>query len=544
MRSPRPFDTTVNVIETDPAGLAALRLPRDDLMLERADGPDRYVLAEGPFDHYERTLRVEPIDKGTVRVTETIDWKVAIPVWEPLFRPLVRAMSRRSEPPEVESTGEIVDPPWWAPPARLDARAATILSRLCVISMLAGYLGTLLSQTLSFAADEFGASSTAQGTVLAVVRIGVLLSVGLAFLADRRGRRALVLVCAFGGVAMAAVGAAAPNLVVLTGAQTISRGFATALALLLAVIAAEEMPAGARAYGASVLTMTAALGAGGAVALVSLADLAPWAWRIPYVAPILVLPAITAVHREVPESRRFVRPHAKATMAGHRGRLALLSTAAFLGLIFYAPVTQFQVDFLREEHGFSSLMITIYTMVTMTPGGIGVIVGGRLADTKGRRVVGAIGTIGGAALVTLTYQLSGPGIWLTAICGSIIGALTVPALAVYGPELFPTALRARANGWITAAGVVGSATGLRIAGQMRDRFDSYGPAIAMLAAGPLLVAVLVIAFYPETARVELEDLNPEDQLGAPGDPAAAPELVGDDLLSAGSRELRDPVADG
>ncbi|MCB0977210.1 MAG: MFS transporter [Acidimicrobiales bacterium] len=540
----KSFDTTVNIIETDAAGVAALRLPRDDLMLEQVEGPDRFGVAEGPFDHYERTLAVDELDDGRFRVTETIDWKVAIPVWEPLFRPLMRAMSRRSEPPDPTPAGEIVSPPWWAPPARIDARAATILSRLCVISMLAGYLGTLLSQTLSFAADEFGASSTAQGTVLAVVRIGVLLSVALAFMADRRGRRALVLVCAFGGVAMATLGAVAPNLFVLTATQTVSRGFATALALLLAVIAAEEMPAGARAYGASVLTMTAALGAGGAVALVSLADLAPWAWRIPYVAPIFVLPAIKAVHSQVPESRRFVTPHGKATMAGHRGRLALLATAAFLGLLFYAPVSQFQVDFLREEHGFSSPMITLYTMVTMTPGGIGVIVGGRLADTKGRRIVGAIGTIGGALLVTLTYQLAGAGIWLTAICGSIIGALTVPALAVYGPELFPTALRARANGWITAAGVAGSATGLRLAGQMRDHFDSYGPAIAMLAIGPLLVAVLVVAFYPETARVELEDLNPEDQVSGTESIVGAPSTGVSGLFSGRRRQAGDPVADG
>lgn len=507
--------TTVNTIETDAAGLAALRTPRDDLLRERSDGDDRFGLDEGPFVRYERDLAVDALDDGRFRVTETVRWKVAIPVWEPLFRPLVRTMTARSEPPEPTTPGEIKNPPWWAPPARLDARAAAVLSRLCVIAMLSGYLGTLISQTLSFAADEFGASSSAQGAVLAFVRIGVLLSVAVTFLADRRGRSALVMACAYGGVALAALGALSPNLVVLGGTQTISRGFATALTLLLAVIAAEEMPSGGRAYAASVLAMTAALGAGMAVALVALADLAPWAWRIPYAVPLLVLPAIRSVHGKIPESRRFVRPHARATMSGHRSRLALLAIVAFLGLVFYAPVSQFQVDFLRDEHGFSSLQITLFTMATSTPGGIGIIVGGRLADTRGRRIVGAVGTIGGASLMTLTYAVSGSWIWMTAVFGSIVGALTVPALAVYGPELFPTSLRARANGWISAAGVAGSATGLVFAGRLRDHFDSYGPAIAMLAIGPLLVAALVLALYPETAHVELEDLNPEDRLADP-----------------------------
>lgn len=510
-----PVSTTVNTIDTDAEGLASLRVPRDDLVLEKADGDDRFTLAEGPFDHYERTLAVEPLDGDRLRVTETIHWHVAIPIWEPMFRPLVRAMSKRSEPPEPQDPDQPIKPPWWSPPARLDARASTVLGRLCFLSMLAGYLGTLITQTLSFAADEFGASSTAQGTVLATVRLGVLIAVVISFVADRRGRRALLMVCATGGVAMAAVGALSPNLIALGATQTVSRGFATALALLLAVIAAEEMPAGARAYAASVLTMTAALGGGAAVALVSLADLAPWAWRIPYAAPLLALPAMRAVHRQIPESRRFVRPHGKATMSGHRHRLALLSAAAFLGLLFYSPVSQFQVDYLRTEHSFTSLQITLYTIVTMTPGGIGVVVGGHLADTKGRRVVGAVGTLGGAALITTTYQLTGNLIWLTAVVGSIVGALTVPALAVYGPELFPTALRARANGWITAAGVAGSASGLVLAGRIHDHFGTYGPAIAMLAVGPLLVTSLVLTLYPETANVELEALNPEDRITPP-----------------------------
>ena len=34
--------------------------------------------------------------------------------------------------------------------------------------------------------------------------------------------------------------------------------------------------------------------------------------------------------------------------------------------------------------------------------------------------------------------------------------------------------------------------------------------MAILAIGPILLAVLVILLYPETAGLELETLNPED----------------------------------
>jgi hypothetical protein len=62
---------------------------------------------------------------------------------------------------------------------------------------------------------------------------------------------------------------------------------------------------------------------------------------------------------------------------------------------------------------------------------------------------------------------------------------------------------------ITALG--GSAVGLVLAGHLADGFGRIGPAMAVLTVGPALVAILVIAFYPETAGQELEELNPEDR---------------------------------
>jgi MFS family permease len=112
-------------------------------------------------------------------------------------------------------------------------------------------------------------------------------------------------------------------------------------------------------------------------------------------------------------------------------------------------------------------------------------------------------------------------VWLVlaSLVGSIVTAVTVPALAVYGPELFPTSLRGRANGYLSLAGVLGSGVGLAIAGRLADHFGRFGPGIALLGVGPLIVAALVVALYPETAHLELEELNPED---APATALATP----------------------
>ena len=503
--------TNTTSFTVDAAGLAALRVPRADLLLERTDGPDHFVLAEGPFAHYDRTLTVVPAGEA-YEVTETIQWELAIPIWGRLFRPLMRRTLVRTGPPILPADGEPpARAPWWSPPTRLTARSTQVLSRLCGLALLSGYLGTIITQTLTFAGDQFGASTTARGTTLAAVRLGVLFSLGIMALADRRGRQKLLIVSAIGGSVAAAAGALAPNLLVLGGTQTVSRSFSTAMGLLIAVTAAEEMPAGVRAYAVSVLAMTAALGAGVAVLLLPVADAAPWAWRLIYVVPLLMLPWFLAVGRRLPESQRFERQHGiKTTLAGHRKRLLLLGSTAFFGLLFFAPNTQFQNDFLRDEHGFSALQLTLFTLGTSTPAGIGIVIGGRLADIRGRRLVGTVGTVGGVILLAINYQVGGPWLWVFSILGSMVAAATVPALAVYGPELFPTALRGKANGLISLAGVTGSATGLILGGRMQEHFGRFGPGIAILGIGPLVVAGLVVAFYPETAHRELEELNPED----------------------------------
>jgi MFS family permease len=112
---------------------------------------------------------------------------------------------------------------------------------------------------------------------------------------------------------------------------------------------------------------------------------------------------------------------------------------------------------------------------------------------------------------TVFYFVSGASLWITSIVSNIIGAAAIPALGVYGPELFPTSLRGRANGAITIVGLAGSVAGLALVGLVADQAGSIGPGMAIVGAGPMLVALLVAVGFPETARRELEDLNPEDR---------------------------------
>ena len=497
----RPLRTATAEATVDSAGLAAALEPRRGLVLERADGEGRFVAAAGPVAAYLRTVRSEPVEEGRHRVRQTVEYRLDLPFFGVLFRyPLHR---------ELRRIGPRSSVPWWAPPDRLDARSAQALAALCALSVVIGYLGTVLTQTITFAADEFGAGKGAQGVALALARADVAVALVLVAMADRRGRRRVLLLSSTVGCVLTATGALAPSLYALAASQVLTRGFVTAAAIVLTVAAAEEMPKGSRAYAVSLLAMAAALGAGVCVFLLRLASLAG-GWRLLFAFSLLGLPAVKAVAGRLSESRRFKAPHEKVAMAGHGRRFWLLAASAFLFNLFFTPASQFGNEFLRTEQGFDAARISLFTILTATPGGIGVVVGGRLAE-RGRRTVGAVALVAGVGATVMMYRSSGWPLWAWAVAGSVVGGATIPALGVYGPELFPTSLRGKANGIIAVLGRIGSVVGLVAAGLLADRFDErLGPAMALLALGPATLALLVLVAYPETAHTELEDLNPED----------------------------------
>ena len=168
-------------VSSEQAARERLSEPRADcLVLEREVAPGRFEAVEGPYRRYQRTLTT-----AGGEVTERTEFRLAVALWPMLFTPLFRSALRRRLPP-----GKV---PWWAPSDRVDPTSGTVLGLLCCASLITGYLGTLITQTITFAADEFSSSDSAQGATLAAVRVGVLGSVAIAALADRAGRRRALL---------------------------------------------------------------------------------------------------------------------------------------------------------------------------------------------------------------------------------------------------------------------------------------------------------------------------------------------------------------
>lgn len=489
----------------DPGVVATLERPRDDLVLEVLDDDGSYRQATGPFTSYQRTLTV---DRSRRAVRETTTFRYAIPWFAWVFALPVRwSLARRGTAPTRRHGGG--GGPWWAPPDRLDPRTLSVLGLLAAASMSSAFVNTLFTQTVNFAADDFGVSASGVGVAGSVVRAGIVFVLPVAALADRAGRRRMVTAMAVGAPLVTAAGALAPTFPILVATQAVGRPLGLALDFLVAVVATEEMPRNSRAYAVSILAMASGLGAGIAVIALPLADLSPGAWRLVYVVALIWLAVAVDIARRLPETRRFERPHVVAPRLD-RGRFAVIAAVALLTNLFVAPASLFQNGYLKDVRGFSATEISIFTLATATPAGIGLILGGKVADVRGRKLLIATVLPLATVLGVVSFSIGGPVMWGATFLAGTLGGVTYPALAVYRTELFPTGNRGRAAGLLTATALLGGIGGLLVMGTLLDRDWSHGRVMAILASAQLVVIVVVLRWYPETAHQELESLNPED----------------------------------
>ena len=408
-------------------------------------------------------------------------------------------------------------PSWLLLPPEFGERHRKVLLLVGLASMLVAFTNTLFTQTVAFAADEFHVSNSAQGLGSAIVRWGILISLPIVARADARGRRPMIVALSWAAPLVCALGALSPNFAVLVATQTIGRPLGLTLDILLAVLVIEEMPADSRAYATGLLAVLSGLGAGVAVASLPLADISLSSWRWIYVMSLVWLPVALAVTRGLPESIRFVERrtsflgHARGVArSGFTRNLGRICSVVFLTNIFIATMSIFQNRYLKETRGYSALLVALFTTATSSPAAIGLVIGGRVADARGRRRLGALMVPVGAALLAMSFATHGATMWWLAIAGAMGLGLAYPAMAVYRGELFPTHQRGLAGGLIMTSSLVGGSIGLVGAGRAVDAGASYGSVMLTLLVFPVIASVVVWMRYPETAHLALEEINPVD----------------------------------
>ena len=318
--------------------------------------------------------------------------------------PRVRARVDGSDPPPPPRRWPIV------PPVPFTTEQAARLAALAFVALVANFCGGLLTQNGDAVTDTFHQSDEALGLALAIARIGVLVSLVVIALADRLGRRKLILFSLAGACVANAVAGLAPSFEVFTGAQLFTRAFVNACLVVAGIAAVEEAPEGARAFATAMYALALGVGIALGVIFLPFADLGNYGWRISFLVSAGALFFLPFIGRQLRETQRYTTLVGQTVQRGrlrevfastYRARFLLLGLVAFVTNVFIAPSSQLTNRYLTRAHDFSNSDVAGFRTVTAgLPGLIGVLLAGRLAESRGRRPVAIVGL-----LVATAFQM-------------------------------------------------------------------------------------------------------------------------------------------
>lgn len=365
-------------------------------------------------------------------------------------------------------------------------------------------------------ADQAGLSGTKLGVGLAILRLASLGGLPLTGLADRFGRRRMLIVTVGLGLVLTILSAASPGYWWFVAIFACGRPLLSATNALSEVIAAEQTDSTGRAKAMALVAAAYGIGAGLTAIIHSLASNA-LGFRGYFLLAIVPLALLPLVNRWVSEPDRFAievaaREHVVPVLGAvgpkFRRRLMILATLGFALSFITGPANSFVFLYAQNIVHLSGVLTAAMVVCAGATGLIGLLVGRWMADHLGRRVTGALGMAGLGVCGVAMY--AGPRYALVGgyVLGIMFGSIFAPAGGALVNELFPTAVRASASGWFLAAGVVGAVAGLVVFGAVAD----VGSRFALAAQCTFIPAALMaIGFWglPETKGRELEDLWPD-----------------------------------
>ncbi len=397
---------------------------------------------------------------------------------------------------------------------------------LLALTIYASYLQALPGMTAPFLAAELGLDDAHITAIAGFVSLGAFGSAALARMADRHGRRRLVVSCFALLPVLSLASALAPGIVSYTVAQIGVSALMGALFTGIVVVMIERASELRRAAGQAWFGLAGAAGGGLAVGLAALGDSMPWGWRGFWLVAALPLLAIEPVRRALGETDRFTRARDDGHVAASRTRDLFRGPwrRRSIALLFVAtlrPIALIATSLWTFYYMVKSLALSPATasLIFFIGGGIGLLgnpVGAWLANEWGRRPTAVWGSAVAVASGIAFYWIPlGPWavtelIALTTVNQAATAAFSV-ADRLLGSELFPTPLRATFSGvvglMVAGAGLVAN-FGLSF---LVEPLGGLVPAISWLSVVTFVPATLIfLTAVPETRGMSLEEAAGED----------------------------------
>lgn len=381
-----------------------------------------------------------------------------------------------------------------------------IVFLLGIVAFVAGYGGSQMAHTLPYARLSLDMTEGNMSMLFAIVRAVSLLGVAFSVVADRKGRKD-PLIAAFGLLALGSLLTAfVPTTAVYVVSQSVVRIAVIAIAALGMVLLAEELSPEIRAYGMGLYGLAGSLGVGTGLLLLPIAEGADTGWRILFALAGLGLFAIPMLMRFLPESKAFTPGRPISFIAALKMGLGRhfwpLAGVSFFVSAFSAPAFDFVLERLINDLAWDASAARFLLIAASGLGAIGLLVGGHMADSTGRRPTAAIslavGLVGGLGFYLLD---SGWFLAISIFLATLGATMLTPALGALRAELFPTRVRATSAAWVTNAAILGSISGFLIGAALIDRIG-LPLTVAALGSG-LVISILLILRLPETKGMDL-----------------------------------------
>lgn len=422
-------------------------------------------------------------------------------------------MSSRPATPEVTH----MTPYLWALMAMLASATVFDAFNIAILSTVAPVIQKL-----------HGLNHTQWGLVNLIIRIGAVVSFFILMLADRFGRRAVITLTILGYALFTGLTGMSQSIEAFTAWQFCARIFLAAEFAMALIIIGEEYPTRWRSFGIALLGGIGALGTIFAF-LAARVVLTHYDWRTMYLLGLIPVALVFFFRLGMRETRRFealresggthtsLREQLSALripfQRRYRKRSLLVTLIWNCNHLVTSPAVTFWTIHAARDLGYGPEQYTIVVAAGYLVGFlVGAPVAGFCMNRFGRRLTCALYYFGAAASIFTLFQVdSGDLLLQTALMSvtivTFLGANA--ATSTFATELFPTEIRATGYSWTT--NLFGRFTEIVTPFAIGFLADRIGIpwAVGVMAIGPVIGAVIVLRYAPETRGKTLEEISEE-----------------------------------
>lgn len=397
----------------------------------------------------------------------------------------------------------------------------TVLA-LCWALAYQGYTFAINGPAAPFIARSFGLNDAGIATLYACITASAIGVFALSRMADRVGRRRLVILCLAATPVAALAAAGADTLVRFAIVEIVLYTLIGATISGAVVLLAEALPVALRARGQAFGGLAAALGAGLCLIVTPLLDAGGHSWRWLLVISGAGIVTVPFVAWALPESRLWEHAAAAAPLKAaqaldvlrsrYGARAVAILTCSFLSVMALSSADGWTYYHAVTVVGLSPAKASTLILVAGGLGLVGFPLGAWACEHFGRVRAVTFSWVLASGAALLFYWGPPPAstlptaLWLGV---GFFGLFALSSTALVGfraasTELFPTALRGTMIGLTSLAGALGSVTAQAIIAAMSGPLGGISVVVGFISLLALPAALVFARFVDETQGLALE----------------------------------------